>query len=87
MKVVYAARFLKQLAKTDDVLAEEVYVAIERFENKENHKALKVHKLKGTLKSVYAFSVNYKIRVLFYYPEKDVAELVMLGTHDEVYRS
>ncbi len=87
MKVVYASRFLKQLAKTDDVLVEEIYTAIESFKNKINHKALKVHKLKGTLKNVHAFSVNYKIRVLFYYPEKDVAELVMLGTHDEVYRS
>lgn len=86
MKVVFSKRFVKQLAKTDVALAEEVYQAVEQFRSIKNHQTLKVHKLKGVLKDVYAFSVNYRVRVLFYYPKKDVAELVMFGGHDESYR-
>lgn len=86
MKVVFSKRFIKQLAKTEPELAEEVYQAVEQFRSIKNHHTLKVHKLKGVLKDVYAFSVNYRVRVLFYYPEKGVAELVMFGTHDESYR-
>lgn len=85
MKVVYSRRFVKQLTKTDDILLDLVYEAIEKFKDTHNHKTLKVHKLKGSLKDVYAFSVSYKIRVLFFYPEKNVAELIMLGSHDEAY--
>lgn len=86
MKVVFSTRFVKQLAKTDSALAEVIYEAVEKFKDTRNHKTLKVHKLKGSLKNVYAFSATYKIRVLFYYPKKGVAELVMFGPHDDTYR-
>ncbi len=85
MRVVFSVRFVKQLAKADTALVELVYAAVEEFRDVRNHKSLKVHKLKGTLKNVYAFSVTYKVRVLFYYPEKGVAEILMFGTHDETY--
>lgn len=85
MKVVYATRFVKQLAKAEEPLADAIYEAVEKFKDARNHKSLKVHKLKGRLSSMYAFSATYKIRILFYYPEKNVAEMVMFATHDEMY--
>lgn len=85
-KVVYSTRFVRQVARTDAALAELVYEAVEKFKDERNHKALKVHKLKGVLKSAYSFSVTHKVRVVFFYPEKGVAELVMLGSHDDIYR-
>lgn len=48
---------------------------------------LKTHKLSGKLKDLWSFSVEYDIRVVFYFtsdkPPKAV--FVDIGTHDEVY--
>ena len=45
---------------------------------------LRTHKLKGDLRDYWAFSVDDDLRVLFRW-EGDVAFLVNLGSHDEVY--
>jgi addiction module RelE/StbE family toxin len=48
---------------------------------------LKTHKLSGKLKDMWSFSLDYDLRVVFYFtkdkPKKVV--LVDIGTHDEVY--
>ena len=48
---------------------------------------LKTHKLSGKLKELWSFSLDYDLRVVFYFtkdkPKKAV--LVDIGTHDEVY--
>ena len=48
---------------------------------------LKTHKLSGKLKDMWSFSLEYDLRVVFYFtkdkPKKVV--LVDIGTHDEVY--
>ena len=86
MRVIYSSYFLKQLSKTNPALQKEVIVAVEKFADIRNHKALKVHRLTGKLKEFHAFAANYKIRVLFYYPETKIAHLVAFGSHDEIYR-
>ena len=43
-----------------------------------------MHKLKGDLRAYWAFSVDDDLRVLFRW-NGDVAFLVNLGSHDEVY--
>lgn len=45
---------------------------------------LRTHKLKGELRDYWAFSVDDDLRVLFRW-DGDVAFLVNLGSHDEVY--
>ena len=45
---------------------------------------LRTHKLKGELSEYWAFSVEDDLRVLFRW-DGDVAFLVNLGSHDEVY--
>ncbi len=48
---------------------------------------LKTHKLSGKLKDLWSFSIEYNLRVVFYFtkdkPKKAV--FVDIGTHDEVY--
>ena len=48
---------------------------------------LKTHKLSGKLKDLWSFSVEYDIRVIFYFtkdkPKKAV--FIDIGTHEEVY--
>ena len=48
---------------------------------------LRTHKLSGKLKSLWGFSIDYNLRIMFFFtkdkPTKAV--LVDIGTHDEVY--
>ncbi len=48
---------------------------------------LKTHKLSGKLKDLWSFSIEYNLRVVFYFtkdkPKKAI--FVDIGNHDEVY--
>jgi mRNA-degrading endonuclease YafQ of YafQ-DinJ toxin-antitoxin module len=70
----------------DSSLKEEVKEKIELFRNEKNHVRLKTYKLKGSLKNTYAFTVNYQIRIVFEFEGKKRANLLYVGSHDELYR-
>lgn len=48
---------------------------------------LKTHKLSGKLKGLWSFSIEYDLRVVFFFTngKQKKAVFVDLGTHDEVY--
>ena len=48
-------------------------------------KQLRTHKLTGTLKVLWAFSVDYDTRVIFSFLTDDEILLIDIGSHDEVY--
>lgn len=54
------------------------------FRDPANHLQLKVHKLKGRLKTRYSFSVNYDTRIVFRYLDTKPREALLLavGDHD-----
>lgn len=58
--------------------------ALRRFAEDPRDPLLRCHKLKGELADYWAFSVDDDLRVLFRW-DGDVAFLVNLGSHDEVY--
>lgn len=58
--------------------------ALRRFALDLQDPLLRTHKLKGDLDVYWAFSVDDDLRVLFRW-DGDVAFLVNLGTHDQVY--
>jgi mRNA-degrading endonuclease YafQ of YafQ-DinJ toxin-antitoxin module len=72
-------------SKLPEDLKLEVKNKIKSFQDKEIHVSLKVHKLKGGLSNTFAFSVNYKIRIIFEYENKKVVNLLLVGSHDQVY--
>ena len=48
--------------------------------------SLKTHKLSGKLKDLWSFSVEYDLRVIFYFEDKNSkAIFVFIGSHDEAY--
>ncbi len=47
--------------------------------------SLKTHKLSGRLQELWSFSVEYDLRIVFYFAEENKVVLVDIGTHDEVY--
>lgn len=50
------------------------------------HASLKTHKLSGKLKDLWSFSVEYDLRIIFYFEDKNSkAVFIDIGSHDEVY--
>jgi len=58
--------------------------ALRRFAVDPRDPLLRTHKLAGDLVGYWAFSVDGDLRVLFRW-DGDVATLVTIGTHNEVY--
>jgi mRNA-degrading endonuclease YafQ of YafQ-DinJ toxin-antitoxin module len=46
---------------------------------------LKTHKLSGKLKDLWSFTIEFDLRVLFYFAEENKAVFVDIGKHDVVY--
>jgi len=46
---------------------------------------LKNHKLSGQLKGLCSFSVAFDCRIVYSMVEENIALLVSIGTHEEVY--
>ena len=84
MELLYKASFIQELNSLEAGLQEEALEKIEAFKNPLNHKALRVHKLKGKLAMYYSFSVNYKYRIVFEWrgKGKKTAVLLAIGDHD-----
>jgi plasmid maintenance system killer protein len=81
IKLIYAPIFIRQLGKLGKELQNEAIEKIGLFEDESNHKALKVHKLHGSFKNKYSFSVNYKYRIVFMWQSKSEAALLAIGDH------
>jgi plasmid maintenance system killer protein len=65
-------------------LQDDALKKIELLANPKNHKDLRVHPPHGALKGSFAFSVNFKIRIVFAYADKSkqTAILLAIGDHD-----
>jgi len=68
--------------KLEPALKEEVKEKINSLQDKKNHTVLKVHRLNGRLEGRYAFSVNYKIRIVFRFENRNTISLLYVGSHD-----
>jgi mRNA-degrading endonuclease YafQ of YafQ-DinJ toxin-antitoxin module len=77
--------FKKRVKSTE--IEEEFWIRLALFINDPFDSKLKTHKLSGKLKDLWSFSIEYDLRVVFYFtkdkPKKAV--FVDIGTHDEVY--
>lgn len=82
LKIGYKSSFICLYNEAEVSLQEEIREKINLFKDKNNHKSLKVHKLHGSLKDRYSFSVNYKIRIVFRYLSKNEVVLLAVGDHD-----
>ena len=47
-------------------------------------KKIKVHRLSGKLKFLYAASITYEYRLIYFFDDQHVY-LINIGSHDEVY--
>ena len=58
---------------------------VELFTNNPFAASLKAHKLSGKLKDYWSFSIEYDLRVIFYFSNEEHAIFVDIGSHKEVY--
>ena len=82
MVITYAPKFLRQLKKLEPTLREEVKDKLGVFQDRSSHMLLKVHKLHGELSDCWAFSVNYKYRIVFEYISGNEINLLAIDDHD-----
>ena len=89
MEVSFSDSFKKVFnKKVKSTEIEQIFwIRLELFINDPFDTKLKTHKLSGKLRSLWSFSIEYDLRVVFYFtkdkPKKAV--FVDIGTHDEVY--
>ena len=82
MDVFYTHNFIKKLNSLPFDLQGEIVEKISLFKDRKNHKNLRVHKLHGSLADRFSFYVNYKVRIVFQYLDKNSALLLAVGDHD-----
>jgi len=84
VRLSLAPRFRRRAAKLTSVQRALLRAALRRFAFNPRDALLRTHKLAGDLAGYWAFSVDDDLRVLFRW-DGDLATLVTIGSHDEVY--
>lgn len=89
MEVAFSDSFKKSFQKRikSTEFENEFWKRLELFIQNPFDNKLKTHKLSGKLKHLWSFSIEYDLRVVFYFtsdkPKKAV--FVDIGNHNEVY--
>jgi len=82
IKVEYSSYFVRKFKKLEPHTQDEVVEKIDLFRNPRNHAQLKVHKLKGEMKGRWAFSINFRDRIVFHWStDKQIAYMLDAGDH------
>ena len=81
MTIRYTSRFAREAKKVPPHLRPLVEARVELFRNNPFDPRLKTHKLTGALKGFYSFSIDYTVRVIFEFVEKNTALLHSIGDH------
>ena len=89
MEISFSSSFKKTFKKRikGSAFEEIFWKKVELFIDDPHNLQLKTHKLSGKLKDLWSFSVEYDIRVVFYFTKDKPPKAVFIdiGTHDEVY--
>jgi len=84
VRLIITSRFERSAGKLKEPQASMLQAALRRFVVDPRDPLLRTHKLKGPLDGYWAFNVERDLRVLFRW-DGDVARLIDLGRHDQVY--
>ena len=84
MRLAFTPRFERRTRKLTALQRAMLRAALRRFAVDPRDPVLRTHRLQGELDGYWAFAVDDDLRVLFRWDD-DLATLVTIGTHDEVY--
>lgn len=80
--IEYSSEFIRKYKKLEPSQKDEVRDRLDEFRNPKNHLKLKVHALRGSMKGLCAFSLNYSDRIVFQWSKnKKTAYMLDLGDH------
>lgn len=89
MKVLFSKKFEKSFKKRieNSTSESDFWISLDIFLKDPFSEKLRTHKLSGRLNELWSFSINYKIRVLFYLTSTNPYDVIFIdiGNHDEVY--
>ncbi len=81
---LHSSEFSKKI-KGKSKLEAKFWDRVEVFTQNPYDEKLRTHKLSGKLKELWSFSVEYDVRVVFYFVSDSKAIFIDIGKHDEVY--
>jgi mRNA-degrading endonuclease YafQ of YafQ-DinJ toxin-antitoxin module len=76
---------LKRKIRNNPALEKHFWERVIIFSDDPFDPQLKTHKLSGSMRDWWSFSVEYDVRVVFSFVEPSRALFVDIGSHDEVY--
>jgi len=88
IKVAFSPAFersFRKRLKYNAKLQDKFWQKLECFIENPFEAQLKIHKLTGQLKDLWGFSVEFDVRVMFYFVDEFNVVLVDIGSHDDVY--
>ncbi len=87
VEVAFAVSFKKAFKRRvkGTAMEKKFFQKLEVFLKDTHHPSLKTHKLSGELKDLWSFSIEYDLRIVFYFAGSRKVVFVDIGSHDEVY--
>ena len=82
MQIEYSPKFMKQFQKLPKEVQEHAVLCENLFRKNPFHSKLKTHKLHGTMKDYWAFSISFSYRIGFTFVTGDLVRFHAVGTHD-----
>jgi addiction module RelE/StbE family toxin len=71
--------------RNDEDLKKKFWKSMKLFSADPFNKQLRTHKLTGKLQGLWAFSIEYNVRVIFSLLKENEVLLIDIGSHEEVY--
>lgn len=88
MEISFSSSFkrsLKKRIKNKPGLEKKIWTKIKIFIDNPFEPSLKTHRLSGKIKNCWSFSIEYDVRVIFFFTEKEDIVFIDIGSHEEVY--
>lgn len=82
LQVEYSTNFVRQFKKLNPQIRSKAIKAEVLFKKDSFSPKLKTHKLSGRLKDLWAFSIDYKHRVIFKFKDRGIVLFYTIGSHD-----
>ena len=82
MEIRYRPRFKREYRKLSAVIRKQAVHVEKIFRDDPFDPQLRTHKLHGPLSDFYAFSIDYRHRIIFAFVDKKIVEFYSVGDHN-----
>ena len=81
-RILFKPSFIRQAKRLNKDQFQLLKRKVELLKNRNNHQALKVHKLHGRLAKFHSFSLDYSLRIIFKFESENLISFTEIGSHD-----